>query len=155
MAIPTTGEFDIVIKMPEETGKAQTPNPAQPQQENTPTTEDPARGDKASNAILAGVVTVAINAGKQALNAAVSNIGLATGNSYKQEQVQRTISGVTGMLALGGMLMTGNYLGAIATAASYAISFASENYQINKQREIENYAAAQYARKIGYTNGRK
>ena len=157
----TTGNFDIIIQMPASTeGQPNSGTPAQPTQTADPVQNDPARGDKkqdggGSATIAAVAANLAINAGKQALNSAVSNIGLATGNSYKQQQVQQMLSGITTVATVGGMLVSGNYAGAAAVAISTAISFASETYQMNKQREIDNYTAAQYAIKIGYTNGRK
>ena len=155
MRVPTTGEFNILIEMPSETEQNNTPDPSQPKQENAPISKNPASGGKDNSVKTAAIANVVISTGKQALNAAVSNIGLATGNSYKQQQVQKTLSVAGSAIAFAGMLATGNYLAAVAMAASSAISYASENYQIEKNREITNYVSAQNARKLGYTNARR
>lgn len=156
MSIPTTGEYNIVINMPSETGEgnAPAPSPASPQQENAPV-QNPSGGRGNNNFSALAVTNAAISVGRQAVNTAISNIGLATGDSYKQAQIQRTMSIGAQALAFGGALVSGNYIAAAVMVAGQAISFASESYQLNKQREIENYSAEQYARKIGYTNARK
>ena len=156
MSIPTTGEYNIIINMPSETGEgnAPAPSPASPQQENAPT-QNLAGGRGNNNFSAMAVTNAAILVGRQAVNTAISNIGLATGDSYKQAQIQRTISIGAQALAFGGALVRGNYIAAAVMVAGQAISFASESYQLTKQQEIANYSAEQYARKIGYTNARK
>lgn len=154
MSVPTSGEYNIVIDMPEETGQNDVPDPSAPQQENAPPT-DPARGEKTQSAVMAGVVQVVTSAGKQALSSAVSNIGLATGNEQLQKNVQTIIAGATSAVTFVGMLATQNYVAAAITAVSTAISTVTEVWQYEKQREIANVEAGQYARKLGYTNARR
>lgn len=154
MSVPTSGEYNIVIDMPEETGQNDVPDPSAPQQENAPPT-DPARGEKTQSAVMAGVVQVVTSAGKQALSSAVSNIGLATGNEQLQKSVEKAISVGTSAVAFVGMLATQNYVAAAITAVSTAISTVTEVWQYEKQREIANVEAGQYARKLGYTNARR
>lgn len=153
----TTGQFDIVIQMPDSTqAKPSSGTPAQPMQENQPVQEDPVRGDgnKKSTAATVAIHT-ALNAGKQAGMAAISNIGLATGNNLLQQRVQSTVAVGTKLIGYGTAIVSGNWAAAVAMLASDAIGFVSEMYQADKNREIENYAAEQYARKLGYTNGRR
>ena len=155
MAVPTTGQFDIVIQMPEETGKAPAATSTQPMQEAEPALENPVQGKKENAATTAALTHMLMSSGRQALNAVASNIGLAMGNQRKQERVQKSIQGITTTVTVAGMLLTGNWIGALAVGVSAGISSASEAYQQNKQREIDNYVAAQYARKLGYTNARR
>lgn len=153
----TSGTFNILIQMPSSGGGNKTPTPANPAQVNTPISPDPVRGseDKSSNTVAISAVTnVAINMAKQAANAAISNIGLATGDSYMQARVQKVTSEVTDAASFIGALVTGNYIGAAVMLGSKAISIGSEAYRIEKEREIANYKAEQYARKLGYVNAR-
>ena len=155
----TTGQFDIVIQMPASTEtKAASGTPAQPMQENQPVQEDPVRGDsggKNGQAMATAAVHVAMNAGKQAAMAAISNIGLATGNSATQRRIENAVSTVSKVVGYATAIATKNYAAAISMALSDTIGFVSEMYQEDKNRQIENYSAAQYARKLGYTNGRR
>lgn len=154
----TTGQFDIVIQMPASTEtKAASGTPAQPMQENQPVQEDPVRGDGGNNgqAIAAAAAHIALNAGKQAAMAAISNIGLATGNSALQQRVQSAVSTITKGVGYATAIVSGNWAVAVGMLASDAIGFVSEMYQEDKNRQIANYSAEQYARKLGYTNGRR
>ena len=151
--IPTSGAVEIVIQMPTDSGKQTgTESPASPQAfENT--AETPEKGDNNSQVKLSLALNTAKNIGMQGLNAAVSNIGLATGNYYAQQQTQRAISGAQSLVGLA-MSFTNPYT-AIAAVAGLAISAGSEMYQQNKQREIANYEAEQYAKRLGYTRDRR
>lgn len=154
----TTGQFDIVIQMPDSTqAKPNAGTPAQPMQENEPVQEDPVRGEGGgkSQTVAAVAAGVALNAGKQAAAAAISNIGLATGNTFTQRRIEKAVSTVSKVVGYGVALATQNYAAAAAMLANDAIQFATELYQADKNRQIENYAAEQYARKLGYTNGRR
>lgn len=156
----TTGQFDIVIQMPASTEtKAASGTPAQPMQENQPVQEDPVRGDnsggKNGQAMATAAVHLALNTGKQAAMAAISNIGLATGNSALQQRVQKSVATITKAVGYGTAIATGNWAMAATMLASDAIGFVSEMYQEDKNRQIANYSAEQYARKLGYTNGRR
>lgn len=154
----TTGQFDIVIQMPDSTqAKPNAGTPAQPMQENEPVQEDPVRGEGGgkSQTVAAVAAGVALNAGKQAAAAAISNIGLATGNTFAQRRIEKVVSTVSKGIGYGVAIATGNWATAAAMLASDAIGFVSEMYQADKNRQIENYATEQYARKLGYTNGRR
>ena len=157
----TSGTFDIVIQMPSDTAStAKAGTPAQPMQDGQPVQEDPVRGDKdkkdgGGSAAAVALTHVAINAGKQAVSAAIGNIGLATGNNYMQKKVERGTAIATKVVAYGTALATGNIVAGVAMLASDAISYANESFRINKEREIADYQASQYARKLGYTNARR
>ena len=154
MAVPTTGSLEIIIQMPSETGAInnETPSPNAPQYIDD-SSGNPTEGDKSGQVKLHMAIDTAKNIGMQGLNAAVSNIGLATGNYYAQQQTQRAISGAQSLVGLA-MSFTNPYT-AIAAVAGLAISAGSEMYQQNKQREIANYEAAQYAKRLGYTRDRR
>lgn len=154
----TSGTFDIVIQMPSDTAStANAGTPAQPMQDNTPVQANPVSGDsKNGRGVTAAALThVAMNAGKQAMNAAISNIGLATGNNYMQKRVERGVTLATKAIGYGAAVLSGNPVLVVGMLASDAISIATEGYQIQKEREIADYQASQYARKIGYTNARR
>lgn len=154
----TTGQFDIVIQMPDSTqAKPSSGTPAQPMQENEPVQEDPVRGDGGgkSQTVASVAAHIALNAGKQAAMAAISNIGLATGNSALQQRVQSAVSTITKGVGYATAIVSGNWAVAVGMLASDAIGFVSEMYQEDKNRQIANYSAEQYARKLGYTNGRR
>lgn len=161
----TSGTFDIVIQMPSETGgQNESASPAQPMQEAGPVQEDPVRGgggkgggDKSGKGGAAAAVGVnlAINAGKQIVSAAVSQIGLTTGNSYKQQQVENSIAIATKVIAYAGAIATQNYIAAVGMLVSDTINVVSTNRQIQKEREIADYQAERYAVKLGYTNARR
>lgn len=153
--IPTTGSLEIIIQMPSETGANtnETPSPSSPQSiENT--SGNPTEGDKSGQVKLSMVVHDTVNIGKQAINAMASNIGLATGNYYAQSRVQKTISGAQTAFSLGIALIQNPYLAAVQIAG-LAISAGSEMYQQNREREIANYQAEQYAKRLGYTRDRR
>jgi hypothetical protein len=154
----TTG-VEIIIQMPSESGGGNgntinggTPSPANVQQEGKPQ-ENPVNGDKNSQAKLATAVQVAKNVGGQALNAAVSNIGLATGNYYKQQEVQQGLQAVNTVAGL--VMAASNPITFGVALAGLAISAGSEMYQQRKQMQNENYVAAQNARRLGFTEARK
>ena len=152
--VPTTGSMEIIIQMPEETGGStnEVPSPASPQTiENTSTT--PTSADDKSQVKISMAVNGAMNIASQGLNAAVSNIGLATGNYYAQQKAQKAISGVQSIASLA-MSFTNPYT-AVMAVAGLAISTGVEMYQQNKEREIQNYQAEQYAKRLGYTRDRR
>jgi hypothetical protein len=156
----TSGTFDIVIQMPSSTeSTAQAGTPAQPLQENEPVSQDPVRnsgdGGGKSSTVAAVAAGIALDAGKQVVSAAISNIGLATGNTYKQAQVEHAIAVGSKIVGVGVAIATQNYAAAIAMVVNETIQFATESWRMNKEREIADYQTAQYARKIGYTNARK
>jgi hypothetical protein len=152
MAVQTSGEQTIIIEMPGETGEQTAPDPANPQNENRPP-ENPASGSTGNAVALSTAIQAAKQVGTQALNAVVSNIGLATGNTYAQQKIQNTIQGVQTVAALA--MSATNWVTFAVTAASMAISAGAEAFQQYKQREIENYSAAQVARRLGYSNARR
>jgi hypothetical protein len=155
----TTGTFDIVIQMPESTGSQNSAGtPAQPMQENEPVKKDPVRGGDGSgggSGATSALIHLGMDAGKQTISAAISNIGLATGNYYMQKKVERGVTIAAKAVGYVGAIAAQQYWLVAGMLVSDAISIATENYQIQKEREIADYQASQYARKIGYTNARR
>jgi hypothetical protein len=153
--IPTTGEQVIVIQMPETAGgelPKEAPSPASPQDEAKPS-KNPVEGNKGGSVKLAMALSAAKTIGMQGLNAAVSNIGLASGNYYQQAKVERVISAGSTMVGLAASF-TNIYTAAIALAG-LGIQAASENFKQTKEIEIANYQSVQYAKRIGYTVDRR
>lgn len=158
--IATTGRFDILIQMPEETGGSKgdtvaggAASPNNPQQEGKLSTNPVEPESKNAQAKLAIAAQASKSVGTQALNAAVSNIGLATGNYYAQERAQTAISAVNTMAGLAMAAANPVTLG--VALAGMAISAGSQIYQREKQREYDNYVAEQNARRLGFTEARK
>lgn len=154
--IPTSGEMRIVIEMPSEVGgdlpQKGGDSPANPVDEGT-TSKNPVKGTDNSQVKLATAIQATKTIGSQAVNASISCIGLATGNNYAQAQAQMTMSAVT---SITGILMSaGNPATLAVSLASMGISAGVEYYKQQKEREIENYKTEQYARRLGYTVGRK
>ena len=81
------------------------------------------------------------------MNAAVSNIGLATGNMYAQQRAEAALSAVS--------TVTGLAVAAVNPVTGMAISAGSQIYKEYKQREYDNYVAAQNARRAGFTENRR
>lgn len=153
--IPTTGEMSIIIQMPENSGgelPSEAPSPSTPQDESNKS-KDPVNGDKNGQFKLSIAVSTAKNIAMQGVNAAVSNIGLATGNYYLQSKIESGIQ--AGQTIVGLAASFTNVYTAIAAVAGLGISAASQIYQQKKEREIANYQAEQYAKRLGYTVGRK
>lgn len=154
--VPTTGELSIVIEMPEHVGgelPSATNSPAAPQDESKPST-NPVSGGKNGQVKLALAVSTAKNIAMQGINAAVSNIGLATGNTYQQAKIERGLQAGQSILSLGVAFYSNPIMGAVALAGM-GIQAAAETYKQNKEREIANYQAEQYAKRIGYTVDRR
>lgn len=151
--IPTTGTMEIIIQMPEESGSlTEAPSPASPQNiENK--NDNPSVPDDKSQMVLSMAVHGAMNIASQGVNAAISNIGLATGNYYEQQKAQSTISGLQTMGDLA-MSFRNPYTAALAIVG-LAVSTNTEIYQQKKEREIANYQSEQYAKRIGYTRDRR
>jgi hypothetical protein len=155
MAMQTNGELAIVIQMPENAGgelPKEAPTAGSPQDESNPST-DPVNGSKNSQVKLALALSTAKNIGMQGLNAAVSNIGLATGNYYKQAKVERTMQAGTTLVGLAASFT--NIYTAIAAVAGLGIQMASQSYKQGREIEIANYESEQYAKRIGYTVDRR
>lgn len=153
--VATSGEMAIVIQMPESAGgelPKEAPSPGAPQDASNPT-KNPKDGTKDNGAKLAMALSAAKTIGMQGLNAAVSNIGLATGNYYKQAKIERAIQAGSTMVGLAASF-TNIYTAAIALAG-LGIQTASESYKQSKELEIANYQSEQYAKRIGYTVDRR
>jgi hypothetical protein len=153
--VPTSGELAIVIEMPETAGgdlPKQAPSPASPQDEGQATT-NPVEGNKNGQVKLAMALSTAKNIGMQGLNAAVSNIGLATGNYQAQRGVEKAMQTGTSLLGLAASFT--NPFTAVAAVAGLAIQTGSEIYKQNKEREFANYEAEQYAKRLGFTVDRR
>jgi hypothetical protein len=158
MSVPTQGELKIVIEMPNSTdngaNSGKTPSPANPVNETAPR-ENPTRGNGNDQAWLATSMNIAKNLGMHAVNSSISTIGLASGNYYAQSQAQKAVSSATSLASYAAMAMSGNWLMLGVSLASSAISSSTELYAQNKEREISNYSAEQYAKRIGYTRDRR
>lgn len=156
--IPTTGETTIVIQMPETAGgdlgaaDSATPGPAAPQRENN-TSGNPVTGDKNKQAKLATAIQVTKTLAVQAVNSAISTIGVSTGNYYQQRKAEKGMQAVSQIVGLA--VSAANPVTFAVTVASMAMSAGAEYYQQKKEREIENYKAEQYAKRLGYTRDRK
>lgn len=153
--IPTTGEQVIVIQMPETEGgdlPKEAPSPATPQDEAKPS-KNPVDGGKNEQVKLALALSTAKNIGMQGLNAAVSNMGLATGNYQGQRKVENAIK--AGSTIVGMAASFTNIYTAIAAVAGLGIQAASEAYKQQAEREIANYEANAYAKRIGFTVDRR
>lgn len=158
--IPTSGSVDIVIQMPSESGGnvgdtvgEGAASPANPQQEGGVSSNPVTPTDKNKQVKLATAIQAAKSVGTQALNAAVSNIGLATGNYYAQARAQEAISGINTVIGLA--MSAANPVTFGVAIAGMAISAGSEIYRQEKQREHDNYVAAQNARRLGFSEFRK
>lgn len=153
--IPTTGTLSFIIQMPETAGGEAgggTGEPGSPRQESNQS-GNPVGGDKNNQVKLATAVQAVKSVGMQAVNAVVSNIGLATGNYYAQRKVERAMQGAGQMVALA--VSAANPVTFAVTLASMGVSSIAETWQQNKEREIENYQAAQYAKRLGYSRSRR
>lgn len=153
--VQTSGETHIHILFENgKSGDAPESTPAAPKQEGEPSKSNPLKSKSdGTNAQIA--LNIGMSLGKQAMNTAVSNIGLATGNYYMQSQVQNGIRTVSSMIGLGTAVASGNIPALIMQIGGMAISAVSQTYQDYKQRQIENYAAAQNARRAGFTEDRR
>lgn len=154
--IPTTGTLSFIIQMPEtvggETGGDGTGGPAAPRREHN-ASSDPVGGDKNKQAKLATAIQVVKSVGSQTINATVSNIGLATGNYYAQRNAERTMHGVGQIVSLAASAV--KPVTFAVTLVGMGISAVTETWQQNKEREIENYQAAQYAKRLGFSKERR
>ena len=156
--IPTQGTMNIVIQMPGETGGSNTaggnsPNPADPQQEGGLSANPVQAEDKNKQTKLATAIQAAKTIGTQALNAVVSNIGLATGNMYAQQRAEAALSAVSTVTGLAVAAVNPVTFG--VAVAGMAINAGSQIYKEYKQREYDNYVAAQLARRAGFTENRR
>lgn len=153
--IPKTGTLNFIIQMPEtaggETG-GDSGDPGAPRQEHN-TSSNPVSGDKNKQAKLATAIQVVKSVGSQAINAAVSTIGLSTGNYYAQRKAERTMNAAGQIVSL--VMSASNPVTLAVTIASMAISANAETWKQNKEREIENYQAAQYAKRLGFSKNRR
>ena len=153
MAVPTTGELNINIRFNGEGGEPTTEqqagNPSAPTNIGKPNEADPTSAESGSLTLSAGV-NVAMSLGKQAVNAAVSNIGLATGDNYAQSRTQGAISAISTVAALA--MSVKNPLIFAATVGALVISGISQVYQNYKERQWENRRAAQYAVLYGFSS---
>lgn len=102
-------------------------NPSAPANAGKPNEKNPAESGSNTVAVSAGV-NVAMSLGKQAVNAAVSNIGLATGNNYAQERTQSILSAIgTGA---GLIASFSNPYTAIASVGALVVSGVSGFYRM-------------------------
>ncbi len=155
MAIQTSGEQHIHILFEgEQSPKAEKQTPASPEQQGAPNKKDPLSAGSSGTASTAAL-HIGMSLTKQAANTAVSNIGLATGNYYKQQQVQDIMQAATTFAGVAMSVASGNIPALIMQVGGMAISAGSQIYQDYKQREHDNYIAAQLARRAGFTENRR
>lgn len=153
--IPTSGEAVIVVQMPGTAGgelPKEAPSPGAPKDESNPS-KNPKDGTQSGGAKLAVALSAAKTIGMQGVNAAVSNIGLATGNYFKQTKIEQAINAGKTMVGLAASFT--NPYTAIIAVAGLGIQTASEAYKQNKELELANYSSEQYAKRIGYTVDRR
>ena len=151
--ISTSGEINFNIIFDGESGGTSDGgtggNPSAPANMGQPNAENPTQSGSNAVAVSAGV-NVAMSLGKQAVDAAVSNIGLATGNNYAQERAQSIISGIG--TAAGLLASFSNPYTAVATVGALIISTASQVYAREKQRMWDNRQAQQNAIIYGFSS---
>ena len=150
--ISTSGEINFNIIFDGKSGASSdgggTGNPSSPVNVGQPNAENPSQSGSNTVAVSAGV-NVAMSLGKQAVNAAVSNIGLATGNNYAQEKTQSILSAIgTGA---GLIASFSNPYTAVAAVGALIISTASQVYAREKQRMWDNRQAQQNAIIYGFS----
>lgn len=156
-SVPTQGVMTIVIQMPESAGgetDGGTPTPDKPKTEGN-TSGNPVKGGKDIQAKIERGLMWGKGMATQATNAYVSQIGLSTGNYEKQRRAEQGLQGISAAANMITALATGNYVAVATMAVSYGISAYFEQKQLTKEREIENYQAAQYAKRIGYSVDRR
>ena len=159
MSIPTSGEMRIIIQMQgegggEDTANGESASATNPQHENG-ASPNPKNGKNKNAITMQAATQAAIQVGKQAINASISTIGLSSGDMYAQARAQQTAQAITSGATLGVTFASGNPLLITASLAGMAISTVTELYTQRREREIANYEAEQYAKRIGYTVGRK
>lgn len=154
------GDISYNVILPETTrqsiGGAPAPTQADPVQEGGINVNAPTQSNSTTTGIKqAAAVSVATSLAQKAANEVVSNIGATTGNYNMQASVQAGL-GAVGMIS-GLVMSLSNPATAILSIGGLIISMASKSYQAQKQNQIENYTAAQNARRYGgfTTNGNR
>ena len=151
--ISTSGEINFNIIFDGESGVAPDGgnggNPSAPANIGQPNAENPTKTGSNTVAVAAGV-NVAMSLGKQAVDAAISNIGLATGNNYAQERAQSIVSAIG--TSAGLIASFSNPYTAVAAVGALIISTASQVYAREKQRMWDNRQAAQNAIIYGFSS---
>ena len=142
-----------IVDEREGTGTGKAANPSNPVQEGAPNKRNPTQAGSKDTA-LHMALNGAERLGKQAVNSAISNIGLATGNYTAQRKAQAMVSMTETATGIIAGIATGNVALVAAQVAGQAISYAAQRYQEIRQNEIENYKAAQYARLAGFRSNR-
>ena len=149
-----SGEFNINILFPDGDGNSAetnspTGNPAAPQNVGAPDEKNPTQSASDMLKLSAGM-NVAISLGKQAMNGAISNIGLATGNYYAQSRIQNTVNAVG--TTMGLIASASNPVTFIAAVGALAISTGLNIYKEVQERKWENRRAEQYAIMYGFAS---
>jgi len=149
-----SGEFNINILFPDGDGNSAetnspTGNPSAPQNVGAPDEKNPTQS--ASDVVkLSAGMNAAISLGKQAVNAGVANIGLATGNYYAQSRIQNSLNAVG--TTMGLIAAAGNPLTLAVAVGSLAISMGTSIYKEVQERKWENRRAEQYAIMYGFAS---
>ncbi|MGN0807980.1 MAG: hypothetical protein ACI4MN_06010 [Candidatus Coproplasma sp.] len=154
--VPTNGEvnFNIVFKgldgdMPTNDNESEG-NPAAPSNVGKPSASN-STSSNSKNVALAAGVNVALNMSKQAVNAAISNISIATGDSLTQERIQNGINTIGTSAALIAACCTNIYT-AIAAVASLLISSGAKAWQEQNRLKWSNIDATNKAKIYGFAS---
>lgn len=153
--IPTNGEVNFNILFNGQDGSNPTNDneskgtPASPSNVGKPSTDDSTTSNSKNIALAAGV-NVAMNFGKQAVNAVVSNISAATGDNVTQQRIQQGIN--TAGTAVGLIASFSNPVTAIAAVSSLAISTGVRVWQECNRIKWDNKEAANKAKIYGFAS---
>ena len=151
-----SGSYNYNITIVDEregTGTGKAANPSNPVQEGAPNKRNPTQAGSKDTA-LHMALNGAERLGKQAVNSAISNIGLATGNYTAQRNAQAVSSLFDTSIGLGSSIVTGNIALAAISIGAMAINLGNQYYQAKKQTDINNKIAEQYARRAGFSSYR-
>lgn len=153
--IPTNGEVNFNILFNGEDGGSPSNDnenegtPAAPSNVGKPNSGKSTESS-AKNVALSAGVNVAMNLGKQAVNAAVSNISAATGDYVTQQRVQQSLSAAG--TAVGLISSFSNPFTAIAAVGALAISTGAKIWQEQNRLKWNNIDAANKAKLYGYAS---
>ena len=153
-SVPTSGVVNFNINFSGgEGGASNAPdnngNPSAPVNIGKPNEENPTQSSGNSLLQSAGV-NVALSLGKQAANAVISNIGIATGNNYAQNRISNFVSAAG--TAAGLFAAASNPATFVAAVGALVISGVSQSYRDYRERVWENRRAQQNAILYGFAS---
>lgn len=154
------GDISYNVILPETTrqsiGGAPAPTQADPVQEGGINVNAPTQSNSTTTGIKqAAASSVTTSLAQKAANEVVSNIGATTGNYNMQTSIQEGLG--TARMIYNLATSPSNPAKVVLSIGGLIISMASKIYQAQKQNKIENYTAAQNARRYGgfTTNGNR